>query len=104
MDGDCDIFGDGSLRVLFTPGHTPGHSSLLVRLPKTGTVLLTADVAHDRYNLDNRCVPNFNFDADATRASMDRIDAIARDEQATLWINHDIVQAATIPHAPAYYD
>lgn len=104
MDGDFDVFGDGSLRVLFTPGHTPGHCSLLVRLAHTGPILLTADVAHDRYNLDHRCVPTINSDAQATRDSMERIVAVAREEGAALWINHDIVQTATIPHAPAYVD
>ncbi len=101
VEGDVDLFGDGSVRMLSTPGHTPGHCSLLVRLPKAGPVLLTADVAHDRYNLDHRCVPAFNHDPGQTRASMDRIAGIAQAEGASLWLNHDIVQSATIPHAPA---
>lgn len=46
MDGDLDVFGDGSIKVISTPGHTPGHCSLLVRLAKTGPILLSADVAH----------------------------------------------------------
>lgn len=54
MDGDVDLAGDGALTVLSTPGYTPGHCSLLVRLAATGPILLTADAAHDRYNLDHR--------------------------------------------------
>ena len=74
--------------------------SLLVRLPRTGPVLLSADVAHDRYNLEHRCVPTMNSDARLTRESMDKIAAIVRAENAQLWLNHDVAQSATIPHAP----
>ena len=104
MDGDLDVFGDGSVRVLSTPGHTPGHCSLLVRLRNAGPVLLAADVAHDRYNLEHRCVPAMNSDAEASRRSMARIERVAGDEHAQLWLNHDIVQTATIPHAPSAID
>jgi N-acyl homoserine lactone hydrolase len=104
MDGDLDVFADGSIKVISTPGHTPGHCSLLVRLAKTGPILLTADVAHYRYNMEHRCVPTMNNNAEESRSSMERVDAIVRDERAQLWINHDIVQTATIPHAPSYFD
>jgi hypothetical protein len=49
-------------------------------------------------------VPSFNFDAEQSRMSMDRIDELARATGAQLWINHDTVQTATLPHAPAYFD
>ncbi|MGJ4945798.1 N-acyl homoserine lactonase family protein [Bradyrhizobium sp. HKCCYLS1011] len=104
MDGDHDIFGDGSVQVISTPGHTLGHCSLLVRLPKSGPVLLSGDVAHDSYNMVHRCVPTMNADAEASRQSMARIAAIVHAEQAQLWLNHDTVQSATIPHAPAHFD
>ena len=104
MDGDLDLFGDDSVRVVSTPGHTPGHCSLLVRLANTGPVLLSADVAHDRFNMEHRCVPIMNSDAEASRRSMERVDGVVRDEGAQLWLNHDIVQTATIPHAPSHFD
>ena len=102
LDGDRDLFGDGSVRVIFTPGHTPGHSSLLVRLAETGPVLLAADVAHYAYNLEHRCVPAFNADAELSRASMDRIEEVARQEGARIWLNHDAIHSARNPRAPAY--
>ena len=104
MDGDPDVFGDESVRILSSPGHTPGHCSLLVRLGGTGPVLLSADVAHYRFNLEHRCVPTMNSNVEESRSSMERIEAIARSEDAQPWINHDVVQTATIPHAPAYFD
>ena len=104
MDGDLDVFGDGSVRVISSPGHTPGHCSLLVRLRRTGPVLLSADVAHYRFNLEHRCVPTMNSSVEESRSSMERIEAVVRGEGAQLWLNHDIVQTATIPHAPSYFD
>ncbi|WP_368911477.1 N-acyl homoserine lactonase family protein [Taklimakanibacter deserti] len=104
VEGDHDVFGDGSIRLISTPGHTPGHSSLGVRLPKSGTIILSGDVAHFESNFVHRRVPEFNFDAGQTRASMDKIDGIIRSEGAQLWINHDTVQCATIPHAPQWVE
>jgi N-acyl homoserine lactone hydrolase len=104
VEGDADVFGDGSIRLVSTPGHTPGHSSLLVRLPKSGTIILSGDVAHFERNFRHRRVPVFNFDADQTIASMDKIDAIIKAEGAQLWINHDTKQCATIPHAPQWIE
>ena len=104
ITGDKDLFGDGSVVILATPGHTPGHQSLLVRLPNTGTVLLTGDAVHFQANWDNRRVPSFNTDKDRTLASMQRIaDFLAR-EQAKLWINHDKPSSDARRHAPDFYD
>jgi N-acyl homoserine lactone hydrolase len=104
VEGDHDVFGDGSIRIISTPGHTPGHSSLSVRLPKSGMIILSGDVAHFESNFVHRRVPEFNFDAEQTRASMDKIDRIIRSEEAQLWINHDTEQCATIPHAPQWVE
>ncbi len=100
LQGDYDVFGDDSVHILSTPGHTPGHQSLLVRLPKTGPVVLSGDMAHFEENFVNRRVPTFNADAEQTRQSMNKVDAIVKKEDAQLWINHDLAQSASIPHAP----
>lgn len=102
VEGDCDIFDDGAIRLLHTPGHTPGHGSLLIRLPQTGPVILSGDVAHSCCNLKHRRIPQFNAAPHASLASMSRIEAIAAKEGARIWINHDIAQSATLPHAPAW--
>ena len=102
LTGDYDVFGDGSVMILSTPGHTPGHESLLVHLRKTGYVVLTGDAAHFKDNFDNRRVPVMNSDKDQTVASMNRIAALASDLHAQIWINHDKPTSDGIPHAPKY--
>ena len=66
--------------------------------------VLSGDAAHFWDNFNNRRVPSFNFDADQSRQSMDKLDAIVKSEGAQLWINHDVKQNATILHAPKYYE
>jgi N-acyl homoserine lactone hydrolase len=104
LDGDYDVFGDGSVTLIATSGHTPGHQSLLVKLPKTGSILLSGDAVHFRSNWDNRRIPQNNFDKDKTAASMDRIADIVVKEKAQLWINHDKVQSDSLKMAPGFYD
>jgi glyoxylase-like metal-dependent hydrolase (beta-lactamase superfamily II) len=104
LEGDHDIFGDGSAVILATPGHTPGHQSLLVKLPKTGAVVLSGDAVHFRDNWDHRRVPSANYDKDQTLASMQRIADVMAKEHAQLWINHDKAQRDTLKMAPDYYD
>jgi glyoxylase-like metal-dependent hydrolase (beta-lactamase superfamily II) len=104
LEGDRDIFGDGSLTILSTPGHTPGHQSLLVKLPKTGQIVLSGDAVHFKANWDNRGVPAPNFNKDQTLASMQRIsDTLTRDK-AQLWINHDKAQRDSLKMSPEFYD
>ena len=102
--GDYDIFGDGSLVLLFTPGHTPGHQSLLVRLPKTGPVILSGDVAHFQTSFEHRYVPSNNWNRQASLRSMDKIAAVLAREHAQLWVNHDQGQSDAQKKLPAYYE
>jgi glyoxylase-like metal-dependent hydrolase (beta-lactamase superfamily II) len=104
LKGDFDVFGDGSVMILSTPGHTPGHQSLLVRLQKTGVVILSGDLTHFQANWDARRVPGMNFNRDQTMASMDKVRALVVTEKAQFLINHDKVQSAKMPHPPAYLD
>jgi N-acyl homoserine lactone hydrolase len=60
--GDHDLFGDGSVTLISTPGHSPGHQNLLVKLPKTGAVMFTGDSVHTKTNWDSKRVPERNFD------------------------------------------
>lgn len=104
LEGDHDIFGDGSVTIYSTPGHTAGHQSLLVRLPKTGPVLLSGDAVHFQENWENRRVPARNFNKEQSLASMQKLADILEREHAALWINHDKAQTDTLPHAPQFLE
>jgi N-acyl homoserine lactone hydrolase len=104
LEGDYDVFGDGSVTIISTPEHTPGHQSLLVIMPKTGAIVLSGDAVHFKSNWDNRRVPSINYDKEKTLASMQRIADVLAKENAQLWINHDMTQRNTLKLAPNYYE
>ena len=104
LAGDKDVFGDGSVTILSTPGHTPGHQSLLVKLPKTGAVILSGDAVHFKDNWDNRRVPSMNANKELSAASMQKISDTLDKEKAQLWINHDKAQRDSQKMSPEFYD
>ena len=104
LNGDHDVFGDGSVVVIATPGHTPGHQSLLVRLPKTGAVVLSGDMVHLQDNWTHRRVPSFNFDVAQSLKSMEKVAALMQKTGAKLWINHDKAQSDAMPKAPQFIE
>ena len=97
--GDRDIFGDGKVVMLSTPGHTPGHHSLLVRLP-SGPVILSGDLWHFTEQVANDGVPPFNTDRAQSLASMDRIRKLARNIGATVVIQHERDDIGKLPTFP----
>jgi glyoxylase-like metal-dependent hydrolase (beta-lactamase superfamily II) len=99
---DKDVFGDGSVIMLRTPGHTPGHSSLLVKLAQMGPVIITGDAVHFRENWDTDGVPAFNFDRAQTVASIERLKKIAANLKATVIIQHDARDVEKLPVWPAF--
>ena len=104
LNGDYDVFGDSSVMILATPGHTPGHQSLLVRLPKRGPVVLSGDMTHFQENWVNRRVPANNFSKEQSVQSMEKVAALLEASKAQLWINHDKAQSSGIPKAPKYVE
>lgn len=98
---DKDVFGDGSVIMLTTPGHTPGHHSLLVKLKETGPVLLTGDLAHFHENYESNGVPGFNTSRAETLASLDRFKKIAAGMKAKVVLQHDARDVGKLPAFPA---
>ena len=99
---DKDVFGDGTVIVLRTPGHTPGHSSLLVKLAGMGAVILVGDAVHFRENYESDGVPMFNFDRAQTVASIERLKKLAGTQKATIIIQHDARDIDKLPVFPAF--
>jgi N-acyl homoserine lactone hydrolase len=99
--GDKDVFGDGSVIMLSTPGHTPGHHSLLVKLQVMGNVLITGDLSHFHETYDSNGVPTFNTSRAETLASLDRFKQLAPNLNATVIIQHDARDIGKLPVFPA---
>jgi glyoxylase-like metal-dependent hydrolase (beta-lactamase superfamily II) len=103
LEGDHDVFGDGTVMLVFTPGHTVGHQSLFVKLPKTGPLILSGDLYHFPEELTVRPTPR-GRNAEQTIASMAKIQALIAKTGAQLWIQHDVLGYAKLKKSPAYYD
>ncbi len=102
-DGDYDVFGDGTVKTLTTPGHTPGHHSLIVKLPRQGNVLISGDLYHTRQNHQKGLVPRINERAN-TLASMDRFARIGANTKARVVIQHAPEDFAAMPPFPRFLD
>ena len=98
--GDKDVFEDGSVTMLYLPGHTPGHHGLLVKLPRMGYVLLSGDAAHFRENYETDGLPAWNTDRSQTLASMHRIKQIVKNLGATFVIQHEPDDVKKLPAFP----
>lgn len=98
---DKDVFGDGSVMILNTPGHTPGHRSLLVKLAQRGNFLITGDLVHFHENYNTNGVPWFNVSRADTLASIDRFKKLAQTFKATVIIQHDARDVGKLPAFPA---
>lgn len=104
LDGDHDVFGDGSVVIKRALGHTPGHQILFVKLKKSGNIVLSGDLAHFTKNWENRRVPSFNFDKELSVKTMNEMAAFMKANKAKLWIQHDLEQNEKIRHAPKFYE
>jgi glyoxylase-like metal-dependent hydrolase (beta-lactamase superfamily II) len=104
LHGNHDVFGDGSVVILFMPGHTEGHQVLYVDLPQTGPIVLSGDLYHFTRNREIYGIPVINFSKKQTIRSFASLDEILELSGAQLWIQHDKEQNETIRHAPEYYD
>lgn len=102
--GDYDVFGDGTVTILATPGHTPGHQSLMVRLRNSGILVLSGDVYHQRLSREQRLVPAFNWNRADSLASMARIERLIENTKARLVIQHASEDFGALPPFPAYLD
>jgi N-acyl homoserine lactone hydrolase len=95
-----DVFRDGSVQIIQAPGHTPGHQVLLVKTAKSGNVILAGDMWHLAEAREKRTVPAFNFDKAQTLASMDKVEALAKEYDARVIRQHVPEDFAALPKFP----
>ncbi|MCE7991860.1 MAG: N-acyl homoserine lactonase family protein [Roseivirga sp.] len=100
LDGELDVFCDGTVVVIPTPGHTEGHQVLFVNLPETGPIILSGDLWLFNTGVRSQAVPLFNENVAETSASWEKVQALLREKKATLWVQHDSEQMLAIPHSP----
>jgi glyoxylase-like metal-dependent hydrolase (beta-lactamase superfamily II) len=103
LSGDHDVFGDGTVVVIATPGHTEGHCSLMVRLKNTGPIVLSGDLYHYAEERDLTRMP----DEEKTTGTVDsrrKIEELMQRTGAQLWIGHSMEFFRTVRKSPAWYD
>jgi glyoxylase-like metal-dependent hydrolase (beta-lactamase superfamily II) len=103
LSGDHDVFGDGTVVVLATPGHTEGHCSLLVRLKNTGPVVLSGDLYHYPEERALKRMPD-EEKTTGTVESRKKIEELVRRTGAQLWVGHSMEFFRTVRKSPAWYD
>jgi len=102
---EFDVFGDGQVVMKSAPGHTPGHQVLVLRLPKTGRLMLGGDLYHyPPERTLHRAPPDNEFDVRQSAASRAAIEEYLKKTKTTLWIEHDFGANAKLKKAPAYYE
>jgi N-acyl homoserine lactone hydrolase len=99
-----DVFGDGTVVIRSSPGHTPGHQVLAVKLTKTGLVVLSGDLYHYPEERTLRRLPPGDFNEEQTRKSREDLEQWMTKAGAQLWIQHDLVAHEKLKKAPQFYD
>ncbi|NRA88705.1 MAG: N-acyl homoserine lactonase family protein [Rhizobiales bacterium] len=104
IDGHHDVFGDGSVVIVSTPGHTIGHQLLYVNLPKTKPILLSGDLYTSLDAKEAGTMPVWNFDKEQTQESFDVAEQVLEATGAQLWVQHDKTQFDGLKKAPYFYE
>jgi len=103
VEGDLDLFGDGAIRLVSTPGHSAGHMSLLLQLDDTGPVLLTADAADNLAQWDGQLRPRALHSRDDAKRSLARLRELARETDSLVVFGHDPDNWSQLRPAPGHY-
>jgi len=101
---DYDVFGDGTVVLKSTPGHSPDHQVLFLKLTRTGPIVLSGDLYHYPEERKLNRVPTTEFNAAQTIASRAAMEAFLKKSGAQLWIQHDFTANARLRKAPGFYE
>lgn len=103
FEGDHDVFGDGAVILKFTPGHTPGHQALYVKLARTGGVVLSGDLYHYAEERTLHRMPR-EEESTGTPASREAMERFLKEKNAQLWIGHSTTVFRNLIKSPGWYD
>lgn len=101
---EYDVFGDGTVIIKSAPGHTPGHQVLIVKLARTGKVMIAGDLYHYPEERKLNRVPTFEFNKEQSLASRAMIEDYVKKTGTQLWIEHDFAANSKLKKSPKYYD
>jgi N-acyl homoserine lactone hydrolase len=104
LDGEHDVFGDGTVVIRPAHGHTEGHTVLYVKLAKTGGVVLAGDLYHYPAERTLKRLPTFEVSEADTQVARDELEQFLRRTNSALWIQHDLVAHRKLKKSPEYYD
>ncbi len=104
QDDGFDLYGDGAIQIYFTPGHTPGHQSILVDLPNNGPTFFAADSCYTQSNLEQGILPGLMWSAGDTVRSVDRMRYLQEARGVKIVTGHDPESWKSVKQAPEYYD
>lgn len=103
-DDRFDLFGDGTIEIWFTPGHTPGHQSMLVNLQNSGPMFFAADSCYTQANLVEGVLPGLMWSAGETVKSVQRMRYLQETLGVQIITGHDPESWKSVKQAPEYYD
>jgi N-acyl homoserine lactone hydrolase len=103
LEGDFDLFDDGSIRLLKTPGHTIGHQSLVLDLPNRGRICLGADIGHQRAGFENMIPMPWDWSVEAMSLTRRRMQHLER-SGVPLFLCHDASDFAKLPQNGEFWD
>ena len=98
-----DLYGDGVIKIIYTPGHTPGHQSVLVNLPKTGNILFTGDACYTCDHWEHKCLPGLVTSSSQAAESVKKLRRVAKENNAMVVWGHDPVAWLDFKKAPMFY-
>ncbi|MBE3561530.1 MAG: N-acyl homoserine lactonase family protein [Ktedonobacteraceae bacterium] len=103
LNGDTDLFADGTFQLIRTPGHTPGHQALLLRLHNRGQICLAADTSHLKEAYRQMAPMPWDWNVEALSLSYMRIQALER-AGVPIFFSHDPEDFASLPRDGEYWD
>jgi glyoxylase-like metal-dependent hydrolase (beta-lactamase superfamily II) len=103
LEGDYDLYGDGSVKIIRTPGHTQGHQSIIVDLAKDGPFIITGDSCYLMENMDEEVIPGIVWNPDQAISSIRKLRYLRDKKSAFIITGHDPVLWSKLKKAPDYY-